>query len=50
MIKIKASYDTEQEKDKLIGLIKYGFKLKKEPKIYKKEGPYKKIRMDLLNK
>ncbi|WP_162920243.1 hypothetical protein [Clostridium fermenticellae] len=50
MIKLKASYDTEEERDKLIKLIEYGFAFKREPKIYKKEGPYKKIRMDLLNK
>ncbi|WP_175413064.1 hypothetical protein [Clostridium sp. AWRP] len=50
MIKLKASYDTEEERDKLIKLIEYGFRVKRGPKTYKKEGPYKKIRMDLLNK
>ncbi|MHC6178637.1 hypothetical protein ACYUJ6_02085 [Clostridium sp. JNZ X4-2] len=50
MIKLRASYDTEEEKDKLIRLIKYGFTFKKGPKVYKKEGPYKKLYLDLLNK
>ncbi|WP_198039535.1 hypothetical protein [Clostridium kluyveri] len=50
MIKLKISYSTEQERDKLLALIKSGFKFKKEPKEYKKEGPHKHIRMDLLNK
>lgn len=50
VIKLRASYDTEEEKDKLIRLIKYGFTFKKDPKVYKKEGPYKKLYLDLLNK
>ncbi|MFL0197623.1 hypothetical protein ACJDU8_18930 [Clostridium sp. WILCCON 0269] len=43
MIKLKASHSTEQEKDKLLLLIKSAFRFEKEPKIYKKEGPYKYI-------
>lgn len=50
MIKLKVSYSTNKEKDKLLALVKSGFKFKKEPKEYKKEGPHKYIRLDLLNK
>ncbi len=49
MIKLRVSYATEQEKDKLLLLIKSVFRLKKEPKSYEK-GPNKKIYLDLFNK
>lgn len=50
MIKLRVSYATEQEKDKLLLLIKSVFRLKKEPKPYKEKGPCKYMRMDLFNK
>lgn len=51
MIKLKASCDTEEEKNKLIKAMRYAFRFKKEPKVYmKKENPRKRVSIDLLNK
>ncbi|EDK34962.1 hypothetical protein [Clostridium kluyveri] len=50
MIRLKISYTTNDEKDNLLLLIRSAFRFKKEPKIYKKEGPHKYMRLDLLNK
>lgn len=50
MIRLKISYDTEQEKDKIIRFLRRNFRFKREPKVYKKEGPNKRIYLDLLDK
>ncbi|AGK95184.1 hypothetical protein [Clostridium pasteurianum] len=50
MIRIKASYSNEAEKKKIIAAFNGIFKIKSISKEYKKEGPYKRIHLDLLDK
>lgn len=50
MIKIKALYSTENEKDKLLIELKEGFQILKVSKEYKKEGQYRRIHINLENK
>jgi hypothetical protein len=48
--KIKALYANETVKEKLINALKLSFEIKKVSKVYEKEGPYKRIHIDLLEK
>lgn len=50
MIKIKAVYSTEDDKNKLLQTLKESFKVIKISKEYKKEGPYRRTHIDLRNK
>lgn len=50
MIKIRVLYSSEAEKKKLINAFDGIFKIKNISKEYKKEGPYKKIYLDLSEK
>lgn len=50
MIKIKALFETPEEKDKLIQELQHKFQVLKISKEYKKEGPYKRIHIDLENR
>lgn len=45
MVKIRLSYDTEEEKDKLISNLLINNKIKKIR--YSKEGKYKKVYIDI---
>lgn len=50
MIKLKVTYSNEEEKEKFIMNLKSGFRIANISKEYKKEGPYKRIHMDLKTK
>lgn len=50
MIKIKASYSSEQEKEKFVEGLKNTFQVFKVSKEYRKSGSYKRIHIDLENK
>lgn len=50
MIRIRIVYSSEEEKEKLINAFKSIFKIRNISKEYKKEGPYKKIYLDLSEK
>ncbi|WP_443659294.1 hypothetical protein [Clostridium algidicarnis] len=47
MIKLKVSYNTDEEKESLIQALQQEFKILKISKEYKKEGPHKRIHVDL---
>lgn len=50
MIKIKALYSTEEEKNKLLNELRETFQILKVSKEYKKEGLYRRIHIDIENK
>lgn len=50
MIKVKILYSNNEEKKKLISTLNRTFKIKSMSKEYKKEGLYKRIHIDLLEK
>lgn len=50
MIRIKALFANEEEKEKLISTLRTSYGIKKVSKEYKKEGPYIRIHLDLINK
>lgn len=50
MIKLKVIYSDIEEKDKLLEELTESFQILKVSKEYKKEGPYKRIHIDLSNK
>ncbi|WP_034869431.1 hypothetical protein [Clostridium lundense] len=47
MIKIKAVYSTENEKERLLQELKTSFEVLKVSKEYKNEGQYRRIHIDL---
>lgn len=50
MIKLRVSFETQEEKEKLLQVLKNFYRFKDDPKEYTKEGPHKKIYVDLKNK
>jgi|GEM_PF-6908796 len=50
MLKLKISYTTQEEKNNLIHELQNKFNIIKVSKEYKKEGPYRRIHIDLENK
>lgn len=50
MIKIKALFESLEEKERLIQELQNKFEVLKVSKEYKKEGPYRRIHIDLRNK
>lgn len=50
MIKLRVSFETQEEKEKLLQVLKNFYRFKDDSKVYTKEGPHKKIYVDLKNK
>jgi hypothetical protein len=50
MLKLRINYSDENEKDKFINELQHKFKIIKVSKEYKKEGPYRRIHIDLEDK
>jgi len=50
MINIKVLFEGLEEKGKLIKELQHKFEVLKVSKEYKKEGPYRRIHIDLRNK
>lgn len=50
MLRLKVSYSTQVEKDKLIQELQHSYNILSVSKEYKKEGPYRRIHIDLENK
>lgn len=50
MSKLKFMYETDKEKDIFIKILKEQYRFVKVSKEYRKEGPYKRIYIDLKSK
>lgn len=50
MIKVKVSYSSEAEKEKMIAAFENTFKIKNISKEYNKEGQYRRIHIELQEK
>lgn len=50
MIKIKAIYSMEDDKERLLQELSTSFEVVKVSKVYKNEGQYKRIHIDLKQK
>ncbi len=50
MVKVRIIYSSDEEKRKLINIFRDYYKILNVSKEYKKEGTYKRMHLDLINK